>query len=93
MRTLVVPDGLEWVRPAWHTRAGDVVDAYGPATPVATERIALEDMTLMGGVPSEEVLASIERKWAPDVLVAQVAEAYACRKHALWLLESEPLKD
>ena len=45
----------------------------------------------MAGVPTEEVLASIARGWAwPEIV--PITQAYQARKHAPWLLESEPLR-
>ena len=89
-------DTLEEREPArgkvekWHTRAAEEEDERGPLRPVKAERIAYEDMTLMGGVPTEEVLASLERGWS-WLEVAPIVKAYSARKHAPWLLESEPL--
>ena len=78
--------------PEWGSREAEEEDIYGPRIPrFVYERIEYEDQTLMAGVPTEEVLASIARGWAwPEIV--PITQAYQARKHAPWLLESEPLR-
>lgn len=74
-----------------YTRAAEVEDIYGPENPQAFERVALEDATLLGGIPTEEVLASVAQGWAINQTVAEACRAYECRKHSPDLLACDEL--
>lgn len=56
-----------------------------------TERIAIEDMTLVAGIPTEEVMLSLDQGWAVSESVAEACRAYEVRKHAPSLMASDDL--
>jgi hypothetical protein len=72
----------------------DALDERNPDAPrkkQPTERIALEDMTLTAGIPTEEITEALAQGWAINAVVAEACYAYEVRKHAPHLLESDPL--
>lgn len=51
--------------------------------PKDVERIALEDQTLTGGIPTEAVVHAVDSGLADDAVVAEVAAQYGSRKELL----------